>query len=799
MDAIDKISIEEIFPYDEMREQQEKGIGTVFDTCDDGGFVLLEGACGTGKTLLSLCPLLSIVENRDDIDRIVIATSVKQQQTPIENEIRKINENTRKNFTAVSLVGKADMCSFVDGGKISRDSIYNRCDELREGTIEIKNTTHQSYSDLSKSAEEMNQNKGGFGQDDSKFSNERIPRDEVTQNEFCPFYAEFLNRKGDDDKPNTPFNGSNIGLVDPEDILKDSTKEGICPYSVMSEMTTKADVIVCNYYHIFDSRTSKSMMNDLIGDNTLVVLDEAHNLVEKTRELMTKTQSVASIRNTIKEMKDVEALLSIDRNRAEKFLENKWKKENKKYIESKAENMNTSFETTADIAQASIEAHNVKDQNNIKRNHFIEVIKIYEKMLETLDKILENEKLEDYGEVPLRKPEDISQDKLTTWLDIDPHRKKNFKSRGAVLKTVSQALKTIHVDIISSTNKVPDLSTNKTISFWDSWMDENNKDYFRSLNIREKYRETGDEKYEWEKEYKVYLTMNNCLPKSNISSMITEFAGGVLMSATLEPLEVFKRETGLDEKDIKTVSEKFGLSFPKKKRKSLSVDLPKYKYGNRGPSFKNGEPNMNSVRRKYIESIIDFVESVEGNSMVAMQSYPEAKWAYEMIQKRTEIDSSTLILDESSSNRETESKKQEFYSGGKKILITGARGTLVEGVDYMGEKLRGIAVCGVPLRNTNNPVSKAIKASYEKEFGRNNGFDYAFTVPAVRKSRQTIGRLIRSEDDYGVRVLIDERYCDKDNWDSVRGYLSEQEQEEFKDIDKTTLKNEIQNFFEGKN
>ncbi len=61
-----------------------------------------------------------------------------------------------------------------------------------------------------------------------------------------------------------------------------------------------------------------------------------------------------------------------------------------------------------------------------------------------------------------------------------------------------------------------------------------------------------------------------------------------------------------------------------------------------------------------------------------------------------------------------------------------------------------------------------MRRAYDDAFG--DGFTYALTVPAVRKARQAIGRVIRSPDDVGVRVLLDERYA-RESWDSVRPYL----------------------------
>lgn len=800
MDALDKVSVEEIFPYDEMRPSQSEGVETVYDTCEDGGFVLLEGACGTGKTLLSLAPLLCLLNEKDDFERIIVATSVKQQQKPIEEEIRRINENSVNNYTAVSLVGKADMCPLVKGGAIERHNIYDKCDELRESTFGISQKTNKNYSDLIASAEDKNANKYELGEqsEDSKFSKNRIPRDDVTQTQYCPFYAGSLERESDDSKDKTPFDNG-IGLVDPDDILSESSKDGLCPYSAMSQMTAKADIIVCNYYHIFDSRTSKSMMRELIDDNTLLVMDEAHNLVNKTRELMRKRQSINSIRNTISEMETFLKLLSVDKNRVNQLLNgDNINSINKKYIENKLQDIELDFHSEKEkikkMASSVNRAHKMKESSDIDSNELRGVIDIYKDLLEVIDRLIGKEEIEEYSQIPLRDPEEISKDKISTWIDIDPSKKQVFGSRDKILSATKEVLKSIHIDVLSSEN-VPDFSSSKTMRFWDSWDSEGNKEYFRSIQFRERYRRTGAEEYEWERNYKAYLTMDNCLPKTNISSIISDFAGGVLMSATLEPTDVFKKEIGLDESNIKIVEEKFGLSFPEDNRKSLSVDLPKYKYNNRGAAFKKGKPNMNRVRRKYLDSIKSFIKSVDGNTMIAMQSYSEADWLYKMIRDEMDISDNNIILDKSSTNRETEEKKQEFFAGGKKILVTGARGTLVEGIDYVGQKLRGIAVCGVPLTNINGPVPKAIRTSYEDEFGKSNGFDYAFTIPAVRKTRQTIGRLIRSESDYGVRALIDERYCDKENWDSVRKYLSEQEQEEFKDIRREQLPSEVKEFF----
>ncbi|WP_323192934.1 helicase C-terminal domain-containing protein, partial [Halostella sp. PRR32] len=76
-----------------------------------------------------------------------------------------------------------------------------------------------------------------------------------------------------------------------------------------------------------------------------------------------------------------------------------------------------------------------------------------------------------------------------------------------------------------------------------------------------------------------------------------------------------------------------------------------------------------------------------------------------------------VLVDESSSNEDTEALKQDFFAGDGKVLVTSTRGTLTEGVDYDGEKLSTCAVVGVPLVNIGSPRVRAVQRAYGDAFG----------------------------------------------------------------------------------
>jgi len=94
--------------------------------------------------------------------------------------------------------------------------------------------------------------------------------------------------------------------------------------------------------------------------------------------------------------------------------------------------------------------------------------------------------------------------------------------------------------------------------------------------------------------------------------------------------------------------------------------------------------------------------------------------------------------------------------GGDALLGMAVMGGIFsEGVDLAGERLEGVAVIGVGLPQLS--PERDLLAAYEKKQGR-SGFDYAYVYPGISKVLQAGGRLIRSESDTGVLLLVDDRY-----------------------------------------
>jgi len=308
---------------------------------------------------------------------------------------------------------------------------------------------------------------------------------------------------------------------------------------------------------------------------------------------------------------------------------------------------------------------------------------------------------------------------------------------------------------------------------------------------------------EWVEGWTPSFQLFNCVPRDELRGVFAEVGGGVLMSATIQPADVFKEAIGIDdvpyptddeddsdtstasvrkpdsagfdEADIRpTEFEQYPLRFPRENRLSITVDLPKYINDNRGNPTQD-PAKMTDARRKYAKMLRE-IAGTKGNVMVAMPNYREANWAYEFI--KSQNPSKRLHLDQSSSDQETTETLEAFFDDGDAVIFTSCRGTITEGVDYDGGKLHCCAAVGIPLLPSHTPRIQAIRTAYDERMESRSGFETALTIPAVRKVRQAFGRVIRGSDETGVRLLLDERYASKD-WAGVEEYLSDQEQDEF--------------------
>jgi DNA excision repair protein ERCC-2 len=150
------------------------------------------------------------------------------------------------------------------------------------------------------------------------------------------------------------------------------------------------------------------------------------------------------------------------------------------------------------------------------------------------------------------------------------------------------------------------------------------------------------------------------------------------------------------------------------------------------------------------------MEHVPGNTGVFFPSYRVQKKVYEQLQDRVNHD---VFLERPGMSKEEKQKLFDNFAAAKEegngVLLGVVGGSFGEGVDYPGDVMNAACVVGVPLHPP-DLETEALIDFYEEKFG--DGWGYAYNMPAVNRALQAAGRCIRSADDRGVVMFLDERY-----------------------------------------
>lgn len=97
---------------------------------------------------------------------------------------------------------------------------------------------------------------------------------------------------------------------------------------------------------------------------------------------------------------------------------------------------------------------------------------------------------------------------------------------------------------------------------------------------------------------------------------------------------------------------------------------------------------------------------------------------------------------------------QRFKLSGGGLMFAVEGGRLSEGIDFPGKELEIAFLVGIPYPKP-SAKQKSLLRYYDTKFGK--GWEYTVKAPTARKMLQSIGRLIRTETDRGVAVILDKR------------------------------------------
>jgi DNA excision repair protein ERCC-2 len=421
-------------------------------------------------------------------------------------------------------------------------------------------------------------------------------------------------------------------------ILTYAMKHNVCPFEMSLDVTNWSDTIICDYNYVFDPNVylRRFFMGDKKNDYVFLI-DEAHNLVERAREMYSATLN----KNQFLSVK-------------------KLIKENDKKLEKRLETCNS------DLLKLRRECDNCKVIDNIT-DFVLHLMRLMSEF---------DEYLKEY-------PDSEGKDEiLTLYLDI-----RHFLY-------------------------IYELYNDKYITYTD-------------------YDEQG--------EFRIKLLCMD--PSENLNSYLEKGKSAIFFSATLLPIQYYKEQLGGREDDYAVYAPS---PFDVNKRLLMIGNDVSTKYTRRNES----------EYKKIFDYIEAFTLAKKGNYMVFFPSY-------QMLNQVANLAEGTLEGLVIQKNTMSEIEKEEFLNDFtenpdiSRIGFCVMGGIFSEGIDLKSDRLIGVIIVGTGLPMICNE-RELFREYYDNRNGR--GFDYAYLYQGMNKVLQSAGRVIRTMEDEGAILLLDERF-----------------------------------------
>lgn len=515
------------------------------------------------------------------------------------------------------------------------------------------------------------------------------------------------------------------GVRTPEEVADWAISNNTCGYELLKRYLKEADLLICNYHHFLneDIRTNVLGWMDKGLSDIITIFDEAHNIESAARSHSSLTLSELQLNRALDEVEaNMDSVPSPD---IETFL--------RVLLETIKSTYNIRFK--------------FGERERVGKHWYDLRIADPEERID----MFRNKLMRELEKAGIKKPEETIEHIRSMGLTIDAFYEKQFTEGKSPVKKICNSL-------------------NAAIFLSEYFKLSNNWNNYPILSVRR-----------YNNEIYGRLELFTCIPKNVTAPLFNSSHSSVLMSATLAPFDTVKATLGIDRE---TVDLAYGITFPEKKRLTISVSVP--------PLFAKNRDNPHT-KEIITQALNDIIEQSDGNVLVFFPS------SYEATQYSGLIDCDVPVYLDKVGDSAQEIREEFFNLGekGKKaVLISYMWGTLTEGVDYNNGRGRTVVIVGVGYPALNDRT-RAVEAAYEAEFG--NGWDYAIQIPTIRKVRQALGRVVRSPDDYGARVLLDERYSPsavkKLGKYSVFNIFPEEERNEFIDVAPERVKYSLMKFF----
>ncbi len=233
-----------------------------------------------------------------------------------------------------------------------------------------------------------------------------------------------------------------------------------------------------------------------------------------------------------------------------------------------------------------------------------------------------------------------------------------------------------------------------------------------------------------------------CIDPYEISFFLNSIPGAIHMSGTLQPLDQYARVLGLKGNPRFRI---YPSPFPPENRSVLYVN---------DVTTQQKEMQKDGSMQHRLENYIAMLcNSIQKNTLVFFTSYSFMRMMRPYLE--THVNKS-LYWEESRNQRKTMENLAAFRNGRDGVFFSVMGGSVAEGMDFPGDELCFAIIVGIPYPPPSSE-QRAMSAMFDQRYGAGKGWIYTSEVPALRKMKQAIGRLIRTETDRGMAVILDNR------------------------------------------
>lgn len=514
-----------------------------------------------------------------------------------------------------------------------------------------------------------------------------------------------------------------------EKIEEYAEKYHVCPFEMGLDMSLFSDAIIGDYNYLFDPHVYlKRFFGEGVNGNYLFLIDEAHNLLERGREMYSASlfkedfmqlkrelkQTIVSELSEISEKAAITGQMTLDVT----GMSNVMPEANSKKI-------------TADMSEEELDSVYLKGKK---------------KRLQGGKSILLRE---GYGERMIQQLESCNKELLHMKRECENYQL--VENIDGFVQKLLRLYTTVGDYLEEQEESIIPLREQLLEFYFD--MSHFLDIYERVDENYVKYTQLGEDK-----RFMIKLFCVN--PSVNLKQCMGRGRSTILFSATFLPIQYYKGLLGGEPEDYEVYAK--SVFHPEKRALLVANDVTS-KYTRRS------EEEYYNIA-KYIDEV---VKNRHGNYMVFCPSYAFMQIIYDKYMEHFASEEKECIMQQEYMSEEMREEFLQRFRGNEACDLQAdivmdieveeqsligfcvLGGIFSEGIDLKNDSLIGVIIVGTGIPQVCN--EREILKNYFDANGE-NGFDYSYRYPGMNKVLQAAGRVIRTAEDIGVIALLDERF-----------------------------------------